>query len=223
MRTDPDRMSNTRHIRRDRGGAIDIAYYTKRAEALRARWLRRWLRTLITRGAGWWARQVARKELGALDDRSLKDIGITRTDIPAIISGAFFEDPSRIGRSVGKCVPKLGSLDPLRFARSLIEARNRHDLDPVLSHFSDDFRFSSPIIREFVGEPSGQLVGKQALRQYWADARNRLPDTYIELESVLVGVNCLTIVYSGRRGQSAEVFQFGSDGRAVRGFEQYPA
>jgi uncharacterized protein YjiS (DUF1127 family) len=223
MRTDPDRTSNTRHIRRDSGGAIDIAFYTKRAEALRARWLRRWLRTLIARGAGWWARQVARKELSALDERSLKDIGITRTDIPAIISGAFLKDPSRIGRSVGECVPKFGSVDPLRFARSWIDAWNRHDLDAVLSHFSDDFEFSSPIIREFVGEPSGQLVGKQAMRRYWAAALDSLPDTYIELESVLFGVNCLTIVYSGEPGRRAEVFQFGSDGRAIRGFEQYPA
>jgi ketosteroid isomerase-like protein len=120
-------------------------------------------------------------------------------------------------------VRRLGSADPLKFARSWIDARSRHDLDAVLSHFSDDFEFSSPIVREGGGEPSGQLVGKQALRRYWAGALDRLPDTYFDLDSVLAGVNCLTIVYGGQRGRRAEVFQLGSDGRAVRGFEQYPA
>jgi hypothetical protein len=158
-----------------------------------------------------------------LDERSLKDIGITRSDIPAIVSGAFFSDPSRIGCRFGQSASKIGSADPLKFARSWIDARNRHDLDAVLSHFSDDFEFSSPIVREGVGELSGHLVGKQALRRYWAGALDRLPDTHIELDSVLIGLNCLTIVYGGQRGRSADVFQFGSDGRAVRGFEQYPA
>jgi uncharacterized protein YjiS (DUF1127 family) len=37
--------------------------------------------------SGWRARQRAYGELMALDDRSLADIGIRRSDIPAIIEG----------------------------------------------------------------------------------------------------------------------------------------
>lgn len=115
------------------------------------------------------------------------------------------------------------SQQPREFAESWIEAWNRHDLDAVLARFSDDFEFSSPFIRQFTDEPSGRLVGKEAVRTYWRKALTRLPDLHFELVNVLAGVDCLTILYRGHRGLSAEVFQFGSDGRAVRGHALYAA
>jgi uncharacterized protein YjiS (DUF1127 family) len=41
----------------------------------------------------WRRRQLAFAELSALDDRSLADIGIRRSEIPAIVEG--FQDPDR--------------------------------------------------------------------------------------------------------------------------------
>ena len=41
-----------------------------------------WLRT-------WLARELATTELYDLDDRSLADLGITRGDFPAILSGTY--------------------------------------------------------------------------------------------------------------------------------------
>lgn len=110
---------------------------------------------------------------------------------------------------------------PREFAESWIEAWNRHDLDAVLAHFSDDFEFLSPFINQFAGEPSGRLSGKDAVRAYWQTGLSRLPDLHFELVDVLVGVDCLTILYRGHRGLSAEVFTFGTDGRAVRGQALY--
>ena len=45
--------------------------------------------------SGWRARQRAYGELMALDDRSLSDIGIRRSDIPAIVEG--FHEKTRRG------------------------------------------------------------------------------------------------------------------------------
>ncbi|NOT18433.1 MAG: nuclear transport factor 2 family protein [Sulfuriferula sp.] len=109
------------------------------------------------------------------------------------------------------------SLTPYTFAESWIAAWNAHDLDAVLAHFSDDFVFSSPLICQFTEEKSGRLVGKHAVRSYWEIGLSRLPDLHFELIDVLVGVDCLTIVYSGHRGLSAEVLTLGQDGRAVQG------
>lgn len=39
--------------------------------------------------ANWRARQLALEELSALDDHMLADIGITRGEIPGIVSGKF--------------------------------------------------------------------------------------------------------------------------------------
>ena len=93
----------------------------------------------------------------------------------------------------------------------------------MLAHFSDDFQFSSPLVRQFAGEPAGVLTGKDAVRAYWKIGLSRLPDLHFELVDVLEGVDCLTILYRGHRGLTAEVFQFGADGLAVRGQALYRA
>ena len=42
--------------------------------------------------AAWVERDAVYRELAALDERGLKDIGITRGDIPGIVDGTFFRD-----------------------------------------------------------------------------------------------------------------------------------
>lgn len=115
------------------------------------------------------------------------------------------------------------SQQPHEFAENWIQAWNRHDLDAVSAHFSDDFEFSSPLIRKFAGELSGRLSGKDAVRAYWQTGLSRLPDLHFELVDVLVGVDCMMVLYQGHRGLSAEVFQFGADDRAIRGHALYAA
>ena len=54
-----------------------------------------------------------------------------------------------------------------RFASEWIDAWNAHDLERILSHYTDDFTMSSPRIAVVAGEPSGILRGKDAIRAYW--------------------------------------------------------
>jgi hypothetical protein len=109
-----------------------------------------------------------------------------------------------------------------RFSREWVDAWNCHDLDRVLSHYSDHFEMSSPVIVQVVGEPSGLLKGKEAVAAYWAKALQLLPDLKFELLSTLVGVNSITLFYKGARGQlAAEVFHFGPDLKVVRAFAHY--
>lgn len=120
----------------------------------------------------------------------------------------------------------MTSLDPQharQFAERWIEAWNRHDLDAVLAHFSDDFEFSSPLISQFTGENSGRLAGKDAVRAYWKTGLSRLPDLHFELVDVFTGVGGLTILYRGHRGLTAEVLTIGDDDLAVRGQAFYVA
>lgn len=44
----------------------------------------------------WYKKQVAMSELLSLDDRLLKDIGLSRSDIPKVVSGAYFSDNTQI-------------------------------------------------------------------------------------------------------------------------------
>ena len=107
------------------------------------------------------------------------------------------------------------------FANDWIESWNSHDLDRNLSHYSDDFEMSSPLIAQIAGEPSGTLQGKQAVGGYWAKVLALIPDFRFEWVTTLVGVNSTTIYYRGARGMSAEVFHFNDSGKVSKAFAHY--
>jgi len=110
-----------------------------------------------------------------------------------------------------------------QFAYEWIAAWNSHDLERILSHYADDFEFSSPFVIQIVGEPSGTLTGKQAVGAYWAKGLARLPDLHFELSSVLWGVRTLVIHYRRHDGRmAAEWFEFGEpSGKVTRSAAQY--
>jgi ketosteroid isomerase-like protein len=107
------------------------------------------------------------------------------------------------------------------FAAEWIDAWNSHDLDRILSHYTDDFEMSSPLIVQFMGEPTGTLKGKAAIREYWAKALARIPDLHFELEEVLVGASSVVIRYRGHRGSAAEVLWFDAGGKVSRASAHY--
>jgi ketosteroid isomerase-like protein len=108
------------------------------------------------------------------------------------------------------------------FAREWVDSWNAHDLERVLSHYSDDFEMSSPFIVAFSGEPSGTLKGKANVGAYWRAALERIPDLHFELLQVFVCVNSITIYYRAVLGKLAtEVLFFDADGKACKGLAHY--
>jgi ketosteroid isomerase-like protein len=107
------------------------------------------------------------------------------------------------------------------FANHWVEAWNSHDLDAILSHYTDDFEMSSPVIVGTMNEPSGKLKGKEIIRAYWSKALAKYPDLYFEKLHVLVGVGSVTIIYNGVRGLSAEVFHFNNQAKVYAAYAHY--
>ena len=107
------------------------------------------------------------------------------------------------------------------FAAEWIESWNRHDLDRILSHYTEDFEMTSPAIITITGELSGKLRGREAIGSYWEKALQLYPDLHFELISTLVGVDSITIYYEGVRGLSAEVFHFDEKGKVTKAFAHY--
>lgn len=107
------------------------------------------------------------------------------------------------------------------FATDWIDSWNKQDLVRVLSHYTDDFEMSSPVIIKVAGEPSGTLKGKKAVGSYWAKALQLVPNLHFELISTLVGVNSITLYYNGVSGPVAEVFHFNQDGKVSRAYAHY--
>jgi hypothetical protein len=110
----------------------------------------------------------------------------------------------------------------LKFAQEWIEAWNAHDLEGVLSHYTDDFEMSSPFIAAFTGEPSGTLKGKTQVGAYWKKALERIPDLRFELLEVFTCVSSITIHYRAVLGKLAtEVFFLDQDGKVYRALAHY--
>jgi len=107
------------------------------------------------------------------------------------------------------------------FAAEWIEAWNERDLERVLSHYTDDFEMSSPVIVKIADEPAGTLKGKPAVRSYWAKALELIPHLHFELLATLIGVNSIALYYHGHRGAAAEVFHFNQDGKVTRAYAHY--
>ncbi|WP_059013476.1 nuclear transport factor 2 family protein [Streptomyces specialis] len=113
----------------------------------------------------------------------------------------------------------------LEFAREFVEewvaGWNSRDLDRILAHYTDDVVFVSPKITELIGEPSGVVSGKGALRDYWAAGLRLLPDLHFTVEDVRVSVDTLVINYRNEKGQAvSEVLTF-RDGLVCRGLGAY--
>jgi ketosteroid isomerase-like protein len=101
------------------------------------------------------------------------------------------------------------------FAADWISAWNRHDLPAILSHYDEDVVFLSPTAQRLVG--NGRVSGMEALRTYWALGLASQPNLKFDLVDVLVGYQCLTILYRNHRGQrAAETFEFGAEHKVVR-------
>ena len=111
-----------------------------------------------------------------------------------------------------------------RFTSEWLQAWNEHDLDRVLSHYSDDFEMFSPVIVQVTGNQEGRLQGKQAVARYWAKALAIFPNLHFTHICTLVGVNSLVIHYLGATGKRvAEVFQFNAQGLVIRAHAHYEA
>ena len=108
------------------------------------------------------------------------------------------------------------------FAKDWIEAWNSHDLDRILSQYSDDVEVSSPLVVERLDRPDGVVSGKDLLRDYWSSSMSMEPPLEFELLDVLVGLNHLTLYYRsvGRR-VVAETLSIDASGKATRGFIQW--
>jgi len=96
-----------------------------------------------------------------------------------------------------------------RFAHDWIGAWNSRDIERIFQFYTDDFEINSPLVIQRMNEPSGRLRGKAAIRPYWQIGLSADPPIYFELDSVLLGVDTLSIVYRRQGGRLVvEVFSF---------------
>ncbi len=64
------------------------------------------------------------------------------------------------------------------------DAFNRHNLEQLLSLYDDEAQHFSPKLKIRKPETNGFVSGKQALREWWQDAFDRLPSLHYKVTSL---------------------------------------
>ena len=67
-------------------------------------------------------------------------------------------------------------MKPYEIAKQWLQAFNDHNLEKLLSLYDDHAEHYSPKLKARQPETKGIIKGKAALRNWWQDAFNRLPD-----------------------------------------------
>ncbi|AFK04491.1 hypothetical protein Emtol_3362 [Emticicia oligotrophica DSM 17448] len=96
------------------------------------------------------------------------------------------------------------------FAEEWIDAWNSHDLDRILSHYTDDFSITTPMAAKLYPQSNGIVVGKEEVRKYWTIGLERIPNLKFELIELLIGIDGITIYYlnTATNKKAAEVMTF---------------
>jgi ketosteroid isomerase-like protein len=103
------------------------------------------------------------------------------------------------------------------FAAQWVEAWNSRDLDSLLSHYSEDVEFQSPVAARLLGEPSGTIRGKMKLREYFSTALAAFPgELEVRLLGVYRGVDSLVVHFEAKGRRGAEVMELTDDGLVRR-------
>jgi ketosteroid isomerase-like protein len=108
------------------------------------------------------------------------------------------------------------------FAKEWIESWNSHELDRILSHYSDNFEITTPMIKMALGTETGTLKGKDTIRHYWEAAFKKVPDLHFELKEVTEGIGSIAIYYKSVLGKMAiEVTFFNEKGKVNKVIAHY--
>ncbi|MFY7734401.1 MAG: nuclear transport factor 2 family protein [Bacteroidia bacterium] len=75
------------------------------------------------------------------------------------------------------------------------EAFNNHNLDNLLNLYSENAKHYSPKLKVRQPETNGLIVGKNALRVWWADAFKRLTNLHYEVTSLTANNNRVFMEY----------------------------
>jgi hypothetical protein len=109
-----------------------------------------------------------------------------------------------------------------RLAEDWYAAWNAHDLDAILDHYADDVEMASPLVSRLTGKDDGRIVGKEALRAYFAAGLARYPTLHFEPLELFVGVGSLVLHYRSANGApAAEVIFLDEQAKIVRYFAHY--
>ena len=86
--------------------------------------------------------------------------------------------------------------------REWVEAWNSHDLERVLTMYSEDAEMTSDRIPPLGFGASGTVHGKDSLRAYWGKALTLIPNLRFTLIDTYVSPDSIVVFYENERGNT---------------------
>ena len=116
----------------------------------------------------------------------------------------------------------LNSAHASNFADAWYRAWNSHDLEEILSHYTDDVTLVSPTAAALLGDPTGEVRGKAALRAYFQKGLAAYPNLRFEPIDVMFGVRSVVLCYVNQKGtKTAEFMELDARGKVTRVVANY--
>jgi hypothetical protein len=110
------------------------------------------------------------------------------------------------------------------FAKEWVSAWNAHDLEAILAHYADGVVLTSPVAARLLGDPSGNVRGKAALRAYFSKGLEAYPNLRFELVDVLSGLSSVVLYYTNQVGKKiGEFMEIDGKGKVIRVVANYGA
>jgi hypothetical protein len=111
----------------------------------------------------------------------------------------------------------ISDAEARQFANNWIEAWNSRDASRILSEYSDDVVYQSPLIAQRGFSEDGVLIGKENVRAYVDKVLPNYPNLRFELSGVAAGVNSVIVFYRNvaRNVRAAESFLFNRDRKVI--------
>ena len=112
-----------------------------------------------------------------------------------------------------------------QFSETWVKDWNSHNLENILSHYTDDFIIESPIALKRIPESKGVISGKENVRKYWTIGLEFNPDLHFEILEVLIGIHSITIYYVNTTTQknATELMVFNDTKKVTKAIVNYSA
>lgn len=98
----------------------------------------------------------------------------------------------------------LAEKDGNELAQKWIEDWNNHDLDAIMSHYAEEVELVSPLAVKILGDPTGKVIGKTALKAYFTKGLAANPNLNFKPIQTLIGVESIVMYYRKDHLLSAE-------------------
>ena len=116
----------------------------------------------------------------------------------------------------------LTEAEARQFAEHWVGAWNSGDLEAILSHYGPEIVLTSPVAAKLLGDASGTVRGKDALRSYFKRGLEAYPGLAFELLDVMWGISSVVLYYRNQRGTTTgEFMELDANGKVIRVVANY--